>query len=204
MPYVARTKIPIDQIRGRRDINASQSILDTGKNLIQCCPVTDGDVVNIILGFRAGTGSQYIGLDCVFYKTKVPTGFTITIHENFFVIDHGRCPLRNHGSISAIWILTLAKDVKIAKPNGIETVCTGKNLSIQFVYILRDRIRGKRFTNHTFNLRKPGMVPIGRTGRGISKTFYFRILCRNQHVQKTVDIGAVRCNRVIDGARDRA
>ncbi|MNL22430.1 hypothetical protein D3C87_1437790 [compost metagenome] len=202
MPYITGTEIPIYHFRRGRDINIRQSTLDTSKDLIQCCAVSNGDIVNIVFCFRTRTGSQNIGLDRILYKAEIATRFPITINENLLVVDHGRSPLGNNCCIGAIWILTLAEHVEVTKTNGFETVGAGKDLSVQLIYIFRDGIRRKRLSDNPLDFRQSRVIAIGRAGGCVSKTLDLRVFRRDQHIQKAINIGAVRGNGIIDGTRD--
>ena len=48
------------------------------------------------------------------------------------------------------------------------------------------------------------MIAIGRAGRGVNKTFCFRVPCGDQHVDEASDVAVIAHDRIFDRAWHRA
>ena len=134
--------------------------------------VTQGHVVNLVLGFRLGGGGQEVDLHHVFDKAKVSTGFSIAIDEHFIAVNHCGGPLWNHGGVSTVGVLPLAEDIEVAQADGVEVVGAGEYVRVEFVDVFGNRIRRQRLANAVFDFGQARVVAVGGAGGGVGKALY--------------------------------
>ena len=100
-------------------------------------------------------------------------------------------------------ILPRAEDVEVADRDRLEAVERGEELQVLLPHQLLQRIRRERVRAHVLALGQGRGVAIGRGRRGVDEALHLGVARRYQHVQRGVDVGAVRAYRVLHGLRDR-
>ena len=111
--------------------------------------------------------------------------------------------LGDDGGISAVGILSSAKDIEVPEAYAFHSVRFRKDIGVEFIDIFRDGIRRERFSDHIFHLRQAFRVSVGRGTCSIDEAFHFGIPGGDKHVQKAADIDVIARDRIIDGAGHR-
>ena len=116
--------------------------------------------------------------------------------------DQGLDPKRNHRRISPIGILAAAENIKITESDGLHAVKVREHVGIQFIDEFRNGIRRKRTTNVMLHFGQFLAIAVCGRARRIDKSLHPFVPGGDEHVQETIDIGAVCRNRIVDAARD--
>src|SRR5450631_905925 len=129
---------------------------------------------------------------------EVARRFSVAMDHNRRAGQHRGNPARDYRSVGAVRILAGTKNVEVAQAHCFPAVASGKNLCIEFVDVLADRIRRQRVTDRVLDLWQTRMVAVGRTRAGIDKTPDASITCRHEHVEKACGIRSMGRQRVFD------
>ena len=95
-----------------------------------------------------------------------------------------------------------AEDVVVAQADGLETVCSCEDLSIEFVDQLGDGIWAEGLADFVFNFGQVGVVPLGAAAGGIDKALDLGVACGAQHVEHAIDVVLVGGDGVSDTTGD--
>jgi len=180
-------------------IEFAQIVSEIGEQFVQRGAFAERDIVDLIDGFRlVRQQRQLIGLNHIVYVREIAAVGAITVDDRAFVLHQAHDELRNHGRVGAIRILAASEDIEIPQSYGVNPVEVMEVARDKLVDVFRDCIRGKRFADLVFHLRKRFAVAISGAAGGIDEAFDFRLLRRVQHIDESEDVHGGGGHRVLD------
>ncbi len=105
---------------------------------------------------------------------------------------------RNHAGVWRRWILPRAEDVEVPDRDRLEAVQRREQLHVLLAHQLLQRVRGERVRRHVLALRQRLGVAVGGRGTGVDDALHLGVARRDQHVQRGVDVRAIRGDRIFD------
>ncbi len=110
---------------------------------------------------------------------------------------------RNDAGVGRRRILPRAEDVEVPDRDRLEAVQRREQLHVLLAHQLLQRVRRERVRRHVLALRQRVGVAVGRRRTGIDDALHLGVARRDQHVERGVDVRAIRGDGIFDRPRHR-
>ena len=158
-----------------------------------------GHVDDAAAGTGGLTGAQH-AVDDVGDVREVAALLAIAVDRWRPVLEERHGEQRNDAGVGRRRILPRTEDVEVPDRDGLEPVERREHLQVLLPHHLLQRIGRERTGRHVLVLRRRHGVAVGRRRTGKDDAANAGVARGDEDVQRRVDVGAVRCDRI----RDRA
>src|SRR5690625_2279645 len=96
----------------------------------------------------------YIGLNCIFHKSKVAGSLSISVNSRSFLVNSSLYKQWDNGCIGAVWVLPGTKNIEVPQAYGMYSIYLRKHIGIKFIHEFGYGIRGEGIPFISFFLRQ--------------------------------------------------
>src|SRR5690606_30667973 len=112
-------------------------------------------IINRINSLRIRSShGQLIHLNHIVDISEISRIVAVSVNHRTLMLHKLYDKLRNHSSISSVWVLLSPENIKVSKSYGFYTVSFAKDIRIKLIYVFSNRIRRERFPDFILNFRK--------------------------------------------------
>jgi len=127
--------------------------------------------------------------------------FAVAENSRLSILQKRRAKLRQHSGIRRTGILPRPENVEVAERGVLQAVAAAKRLKVKLANVFRNSVRGNGLRLHGLDLWQRRRLAISRRRCGEHHALDLQFLCRDQNVERAINIYFVRLDGVLDRAR---